>query len=121
MSKPGFRCSLTDLSVLALASLGTIWLWPQSTLIAALIPFAVGHFFLFCNVFRIPRPKELVWAGVALPVYLTGALVWPEVWWAAFAAQAPLTIGLIAHEITLPRYHGIGHAWIRERRRRLSA
>lgn len=118
---PGFRCSRTDLAVLALATLGTVWLWPQSTILAALIPFAVGHFFLFCNVFRIPRNKELTWAGIALPVYLACALVWPEVWWAAFAVQVPLTVGLIAHECTLPRYHGIGHAWFRGRRERRTA
>ncbi|CAK0748261.1 hypothetical protein CCP3SC1_1760005 [Gammaproteobacteria bacterium] len=28
-----------------------------------LIGLVLGHFFLFCNVFRVTRQTELIWAG----------------------------------------------------------
>jgi len=38
-----------------------------------IIPFAAGHFFLFCNVFRVRRSYELVWTGCCLANFGIGA------------------------------------------------
>jgi len=107
-SPPGFRCSFTDVLVLIIAPLATWWLWPQLGAMAAVILFAVGHFFLFCNVFRVHRNKELLWAGAAI----INVGIWTiagQWWWPGILlAQSPLTLAVITWEISSPGYHGIG-------------
>ena len=61
---PGFRLSVFDVMILtagigSAAGLGKEY-WPASLIVLTV----VGHFFLFCNVFRISRRPELLWAGV---------------------------------------------------------
>ena len=56
----------------------------------ALIPaLALGHFFLFCNVFRVRRSYELVWAGC----FLVNAGAWITLSgfdvWGILAVQTP--------------------------------
>ena len=73
-----------------------------------LIPVVVGHFFLFCNVVRLRRAYELLWAGALLlnaggTCYLLDA--WH--WWTILGIQTPATILLLVCEIKSPRYHGI--------------
>lgn len=103
----GFRLSAVDAVVLAAAAPLTWLLWRPLGGMALAVPFAVGHFFLFCNVFRIHRAKELVWAAVALANIsawtIADALWWPGV----LAVQTPLTALLIVREIRGPWYHGI--------------
>jgi len=71
------------------------------------IPFVVYHFFLFCNVFRIRRVAELVWAGI----FLAHAALWfqrGQVNMALlFGLQTAVTVMLINYEIRQPSYHGI--------------
>ena len=74
---------------------------------SGVIPLVVGHFFLFCNVFRIHRTKELIWAAICLLNVGTWAIT-DEVWWPGILMiQMPITVILIWTEIQLPRYHGI--------------
>jgi hypothetical protein len=65
-----------------------------------------GHFSLFCNVFRVMRRRELIWAtfvaNVALWLSLS-RLDWPNV----LACQLPISAGVIAWELRATRYHGI--------------
>ncbi|HVU28664.1 MAG TPA: hypothetical protein VHG71_13145 [Verrucomicrobiae bacterium] len=77
--------------------------WPASFVVA----FAVGHFFLFCNVFRISRRLELVWTGIF--VVLTGGTVLVQFpgWPATFAVSICATVVVIAVEMKKPSYHGI--------------
>lgn len=72
-----------------------------------IIAFVVGHFFLFCNVFRIVRRSELFWAGAF--VIMTGGTLMTEIpgWPITIAASLFLTAGLIVLEMTQPHYHGI--------------
>src|SRR5262249_27454363 len=70
---PGFRLSVVDVSVIVGGTTAAIvlsmyvWWW-------GFVPaFVLAHFFLFCNVVRMARPLELVWAGVF--VVLAGATV----------------------------------------------
>jgi hypothetical protein len=55
----------------------------------------VGHFFLFCNVFKVPRRLELVWAGVLLVV--TGFWLWAGRFdgWPVLLTQLPCTLWVI--------------------------
>jgi hypothetical protein len=76
-----------------------------------IVGFAVGHFFLFCNVFRVARPLELAWS--TLFVALAGSTIitkqpgWPLTIGATFVA----TLLVIAEQLRKPSYHGI--AWQR--------
>jgi hypothetical protein len=69
--------------------------------------YVVGHFFLFCNVFRVRRRPELVWAGIFIIVYSTSAVFAPNAWFVPLAIQAALTVAIIANEVRLPCYHGV--------------
>jgi hypothetical protein len=103
----GFRLSAVDAGVLAAAGPATWLAWPHLGAMAGVIPLVVGHFFLFCNVFRIHRTKELVWAAVCVVnVFAWAALA--ETWWPGIlAVQLPVTVAVIALEIRGPWYHGI--------------
>jgi hypothetical protein len=77
--------------------------------IAFVIGFTVGHFFLFCNVFRMSRPLELIWSAVFVGLcYATFQTGQPG--WVATAALSLLTtVIVVAIEMRKPSYHGI--AW----------
>ena len=63
MKRPGnIRVSATDVMVLASAALFTAALWKRGLPGWWVPATVVGHFFLFCNVFRVPRRLELTWA-----------------------------------------------------------
>lgn len=118
--RPGFRCSVIDLIVIVLGSLFALaWGTSFDILLRIYSPIpdlAVGlglflpvfAFFLFCNVFRVSRPLELVWA--AFYVILFTATVRFEV------LDWRLTIGLLVFAMTTviliemrrPSYHGVG-------------
>jgi hypothetical protein len=72
-----------------------------------IVPFAVGHFFLFCNMFRVRRSYELVWTGCALANVVGWHLAGAGGGWAVLAVQSPITIAVIGLELRSPRYHGI--------------
>ncbi len=79
------------------------------------IVFTVGHFFLFCNVFRMPRPLELAWA--ALFVLLLGSTIvrqQPD-WLASFALSLMGTVVVVVFQLRQPSYHGIGWKTINPR------
>jgi len=66
-----------------------------------------GHFFLFCNVFRITRRWELIWAGI----FLLNVGIWTWLdrlnWLAVLLSQLPVTVVFILIETRSPHYHGI--------------
>jgi hypothetical protein len=72
------------------------------------IAFVVLHFFLFCNVLRMSRSLELVWAGMFAAMAVGNLsfelLAWP--WVFALASAITLVVAMI--EIRRPSYHGIG-------------
>lgn len=72
-----------------------------------MIALVIGHFFLFCNVFRLARPLELAWAAVF--VALAGATVainWPG-WIATTIGTLVMTAIVIALEMRKASYHGV--------------
>ena len=103
----GFKFLPTD--TLALVgfgggALGFHWLGSPLSWILLI---AVGHFFLFCNVFRIIRRRELIWASL----FLLNIALWT--WFGRLTclpvllSQLPITAGLILADIRSPGYHGI--------------
>ena len=103
----GMRFSVVDALAIVVAAVGTALLWPLSPELAILVPFTLGHFFLFCNVFRVRRLPELVWAGV----FLLNAGAWllngSFSWLGVCAVQLPLTAFLLWRETRMPWYHGV--------------
>lgn len=78
----GFRMSWIDAVILLLGTVLTWWLMTQSFPLWWIVPAALGHFFLFCNVFLVWQRWELLWAAsfvfnVAAHLAL-GAWDWPS-------------------------------------------
>lgn len=116
MARAGFRFSAVDAAFIAVCAVGAWLLRHHLGPFVWLIPVAVGHFFLFCNVVRMRRSYELIWAGIFLANMVgwmgSGSFSWAGV----LAIQLPLTALLVALEVRSPRYHGIGSAAAREMR-----
>jgi hypothetical protein len=74
--------------------------------ISLIIALSVAHFFFFCNVFRITRPSELLWAGTfILLMAITYAQELPMS--ITLGCIETLAVILIAREMKKPSYHGI--------------
>ncbi len=104
--KAGFRFSVVDGCAIALCGLGVWGLWDLLDTYVWILPFALGHFFLFCNVFRVRRKYELMWAAL----FLTNFAAWFLIefsWVGVLAVQAPITCLAIGGEMRSNRYHGI--------------
>lgn len=106
--QPGLRVSRTDAAVLVIGAAAAVFVYPKVPWAGLSVACVVGHFFLFCNVFRITRALELAWVGVFLTLAAlsggTGRPAWPVTIGVTLAATvAVLFLGLRA-----PSYHGIG-------------
>lgn len=103
----GFRFSIGDAVILA-AGLGlTLWLHNLDFPLWWIVAMAVGHFFLFCNVFLVWRRWELLWAAVFLinaGIHIANGSFG---WLSPFMWQLPFTTCVIALQIRSPWYHGI--------------
>jgi hypothetical protein len=122
---PGFRFSWTDAFVLILGAGLIWWLAGFAGELALLAAFVIGHFFLFCNVFRIGRKPELVWAGAFIVLAaLSLGMEWLDLR-VTWGLSLGLSISLILREMSLLHYHGIFWQrvnpglpeWWRERKR----
>ena len=105
--EPGFRLSIRDVIVLVVgigSSIAFVKIAWQASLIIA---FAIGHFFLFCNVFRISRSLEFMWAGIF--VVLAGGTICADFpnWHATLVVSIVMTSLVILIEMRRPSYHGI--------------
>ena len=107
MFSPGFRLSKLDVVVLVLGSVAAAIAASFVWWVGYVIALVIGHFFLFCNVFRISRPLELAWAAVF--VGLAGATVASE--WPGWLVTTIVTLAMTAIVITLDMrkasYHGV--------------
>lgn len=105
--RAGFRFSLPDALVLIAGACLSWWLAKMEFPLWWIVPAAVGHFFLFCNVFLVWRRLELLWAAafvlnVAVHFALEKDTATPVLLW-----QAPATILVIVFQMRSPWYHGI--------------
>jgi len=104
---PGFRLAWFEVFVLALGSAGAIILGSTNWQAGLLVAFVVIHFFLFCNVFRISRALELIWAAVFLTLS-GGTIAWDVPgWMTTVAASLCLTVLVVMLEMGKPSYHGV--------------
>lgn len=103
----GFRFSSTDALAIAVCGLATVWGHGEIGNTAWIFPFVLGHFFLFCNVFRVPRKPELIWAGCFITI-ATVCLVADVSLLHAIWMVLPITAAVLIYAVRLPTYHGIG-------------
>jgi len=107
MSKPGFRFSDADAVVIAVAIVTTWLLLPRIGTYAWIPVVGFGHFFLFCNVFRVRRRSELIWAAVFVLNFGAWTASGRFAWSSVLLVQTPLTITVIVAQIRSPRYRGV--------------
>jgi hypothetical protein len=103
----GFRFSLTDAVAMGVFLSAAVGLWRLGSPLWWLLLLAAGHFFLFCNVFRIVRRRELIWAG--LFVLNVGVWAWLDrlTWPGVLLCQLPITVGIIIADMRTAGYHGV--------------
>lgn len=104
----GFRLWPRDLVVIVIAVVGTIALHKYAPEFKWFLPFVVGHFFLYCNVFRVHRYIEYCWAVSFVANVLWHASQHPFNPTRAMLIQLPITAVVIATTILRKDYHGIG-------------
>ena len=105
--KHGFQMSAFDGVVLLLGIILTIWLRNEAFPLWWIVPMALGHFFLFCNIFLVWRRLELVWAAV-LVVLISGHLAFGHTdWLSPLMMQMPVTLIVLWLQLRSPWYHGI--------------
>ncbi|MGE3174576.1 MAG: hypothetical protein AB7O97_18235 [Planctomycetota bacterium] len=106
--RPGFRMSAQDALVLAASGTATAMLWPGHRPLAIAVAFVVLHFFLFCNVVRMARRLELVWAAACLALLGAslgfGLLELARALWLTSMG----TVALAFVQLRRPDYHGVG-------------
>ena len=111
--QPGFRLSWRDVAVLPLGGCGALALWRTGWAVAAAaVVGVVGHFFLFCNVLRMARVLELIWAAVFVAVMALWVLALPWVaalgWGVPGGLVACVTAVLVCLQVRRADYHGVG-------------
>ena len=62
--QPGFRLSEMDVGIIMLGVCVSVLLARLDERLGMMVLFVLAHFFLFCNVLRMSRPLELIWAGL---------------------------------------------------------
>ena len=104
---PGFRMSAVDGGVLALGAIAAAAAASIDPSWGLAIGLPVVHFFLFCNVFRISRPLELLWTGVFL-ILAALTVVWGAPGWAATVVVSVfVACAVVVAEMCKPSYHGV--------------
>jgi hypothetical protein len=104
---PGFRISAFDIVILCAGLTGSIIVYRQAWWSGWAVAFVVLHFFLFCNVFRIARAPELVWATTFIALAALTILTKFPGWVATTAITFALSSLLIWRETKMSNYHGI--------------
>lgn len=105
--QPGFRISRTDSAVLVVGVLSAACCWRISVLASLLLLFVLANFFAFCNIIRMSRPSELIWAVGFLLLSSSALRTGRPSWLVVVAVASAATIGLAWLEMRKPSYHGV--------------
>lgn len=93
--------------VLAAGAAVSVWLCSMDHPLRWIVAMALGHFFLFCNVFLVWRRWELLWAGVFVANVAAHFALGSIGGLSVLLWQLPVTLGVIVWQIRSPWYHGI--------------
>ena len=108
---PGFRLDAIDTLVLVAGAAGAIFLAQVEWWMGLIIGFAVGHFFIFCNVFRVAKPLELTWSAIFVVLAGSTIATGQPGWMVTVATTLVATLAVIVMQVRKPSYHGV--AWQR--------
>ncbi|MGZ5789699.1 MAG: hypothetical protein ACXWJF_09645 [Burkholderiaceae bacterium] len=99
---------MQDIVVLVVGTIGSFLVAQVELMFGLAIAFTIVNFFLFCNVFRIPRQLELTWAAIYL--LLIGSTITMQLpgWFFSFGLSVAVTLVVIIFQIRQPSYHGMG-------------
>ena len=105
--QPGFRLSEMDVGILLLGICSSVLLARLDERLGMTVLFVLAHFFLFCNVLRMSRPLELIWAG--LFVLLAGSTFTFGLppWNTTLVGMLVVTVILAIIQFLQPSYHGV--------------
>jgi hypothetical protein len=112
---PGFRVSVLDAVVMILGAIGSFWVAQVELMFGVAIAFTIVNFFLFCNVFRVPRRLELTWTAIYLLLIGTTLTMQQPGWFISFALSLAVTLVVVVFQMRQPSYHGIGWKQINPR------
>lgn len=105
--KPGFRFSVFDAIILVIASCLALFLNSYNYLYSVLVVFIILHFFLFCNIVRMSRIPELIWASFFLCTFYLHLKLSVLSFNMALVSCILVTSILVFLESRKPSYHGI--------------
>ena len=105
--RPGFRLSEIDVGVLMLGVLASVLLARFDESFAVALLFTLAHFFLFCNVLRMSRPLELVWALLFVLLAASTIRTGFPPWSYTFCAMLAVTAILAVVQVQRSSYHGV--------------
>lgn len=109
--KPGFRLSVLDIAFILLGVAGACFFINSSPNFSVIILFVLVHFFLFCNIVRMSRASELIWAVVFVLLCLASLKLQWVPFYLVFLLSILVTSMLVASEVQKKSYHGV--AWRR--------
>jgi O-antigen/teichoic acid export membrane protein len=104
---PGFRMAKSDIVFLLISTVAAIVAWPWGWYLGLSVIWAVGHFFLFCNVFRINRTSELLWASAFCAMGFGSLMHEIPSWMATFVLSLILGLLFCFFETRRSSYHGV--------------
>jgi len=109
--RPGFRMAPTDAAVLIAGAVGAVLAARIEPAFGLAVLLPVAMFFVFCNVVRMVRRLELVWAfAYAAGFVARSQWGWPTWPW-LFGGSLALAVVLVGVQLRRADYHGI--AWQR--------
>lgn len=106
--QPGFRMDRIDGAFILLMTGVAAGTYRFSGWLSLAVVTTVVHFFLFCNVFRIQRSLELIWAGTFVSMASATSLAQIPGWPVTYGLTLSVTLAVIGRGITRPSYHGVG-------------
>ena len=105
--QPGFRLSELDVGFLILGVCGAVWLARLDERFGMAVLFVLAHFFLFCNILRMSRPLELVWAALFVVLAANTFHFDRPPWNYTMAAMLVVTLTMAFVQMLQPSYHGV--------------
>ena len=105
--RPGFRISKLDIIVLLAGWIIFILLYRIHPKLSWAVLFTLAHFFLFCNVLRMRRHYELIWAALFVVLAAPSLAAAVPAWAMVIVIMLAVTAVLIFLQLRHPSYHGV--------------
>lgn len=105
--RPGFRISEIDVGVLLLGFAVSPLLGRLNDILGLSALLTIAHFFLFCNVLRLGRVLELLWAVTFTGLVASTLLYRMPSWDLTVLLTLCVTAVVSTIQVMRPSYHGV--------------